>query len=133
MTLLGIDYGTSRIGIALSKGDIVTPIETVKTKIAEFSIQKIARYCIENKVERIVIGLPLTVDGKETAFAREVKRFGKQVKVRTKKPVTYHNEFGSSNTALADAIDYGISQKNRRVNDHLAAAVILREYISETT
>lgn len=132
-TLLGVDYGASRIGVAFARGNAIAPIETINTKNENFAIQEIARYCVENKVEKVIIGLPLTLDGKETSTSKKVRQFGKKVRIYTKRPVEYQNEYGTSQDALATAIDMGVSKKSRRISDHLAAYLILKDYLDDSS
>ena len=131
MNLLGIDFGEKRIGIAMSLNNSVVPLNTINNTSDTAAIQEIGRYSIENKVKKIIIGIPLTADGKETPKARIVRRFGKKVKIYTKKPVEYYNEYGTSVEAMEYALDTGISQKRRKTHDHLAAAIILKKYITD--
>ena len=131
MTILGIDYGEKRVGLALSMRDTVAPLTTLDNTNETHTIQTIVRYGIENKAEKFVVGLPLTADNKETPMAKIIKRFGKKIKIYSKKPVEYQNELSTSETALDYAIDLGVSQKRRKKNDALAAELILRNYITD--
>jgi putative Holliday junction resolvase len=95
------------------------------------AVSEIARCVIENKVDKIVLGLPLNSDGKESSQSREVKKFGKLLKIKTKKPLAYVNEFRTSMESVTEAINLGISKKRRQKVDHLSAALIIKEYYSK--
>jgi RNase H-fold protein (predicted Holliday junction resolvase) len=63
----------------------------------------------------------------------ETRRFAKILKVTTKRPVDFQNEYESTKEALNEAIETNIPEKRRRSNDHLAAAFILKTYYNETS
>ena len=129
--LLGIDFGETNIGLAIGRNDLVSPLEILPGKNIENSLNQINRTIIENEVEKIVVGLPLTADGKDTAESLEIRRFAKLLKVTTKRPVDFQNEYGSSKAALEEAIDLDTPRNKRKTNDHLAAALILKMYFNE--
>ena len=128
---LGVDFGKTNIGLAIGRDGLVDPLEIIPGKNIENSINQINRTIIENKVDRIVVGLPLTADGKDTPESLEIRRFAKQLKVMTKRPVDFQNEYGTSKAALEEAINFDVPQNRRKTNDHLAAALILKMYFDE--
>lgn len=128
---LGVDFGKTNIGLAIGRDGLVDPLEIIPGKNIENSINQINRTIIENKVDRIVVGLPLTADGKDTVESLEIRRFAKQLKVMTKRPVDFQNEYGTSKAALEEAINFDVPQNRRKTNDHLAAALILKMYFDE--
>jgi putative Holliday junction resolvase len=132
-TLLGIDYGSSKIGLALGRGGVVAPLRIISGKNAETAIYEISRLALENKVFKIVVGLPITATGKETNQTREVRKFADLLKALSKVPVVFQNEFGSTVGAFEEAFEKGYSQKGRRLEDHLAAALILKNYYEDNT
>jgi putative holliday junction resolvase len=130
---LGIDFGKTNIGLAIGRNGLVTPLEIIPGKNIENSLHQINRTIIENKVDKIVVGLPLTADGKDTAESIEIRRFAKLFKVTTKRPVEFQNEYGTSKGALEEALDLDTPRDKRKTNDHLAAALILKMYFDEKT
>jgi len=133
MLLLGIDYGSANIGLAFGRDWLVSPLATISGKDNNTAIKEIARYAMENKVSKIVIGLPQTADGKNTPHAIKVMRFAKLLKIRLKKPITFMNEFATTIESMEEAIETGISKKRRRSVDHLSAAIILKRYYAENS
>ncbi len=131
--ILGIDYGETHIGLALGVNDIVSPLKVVMAKDQKIALFEINRVVIENKIGLLVLGLPLTAEGKETKESLVIRRFAKTLKTITKRPVVFQNEFGTSKAALKEALDIDIPMKKRALNDHLAAALILKEYFNETS
>ncbi len=128
--LLGIDYGSTNIGLAFGINGFVSPLKVISGKNTNEALAEISRYVIENKVEKVVVGLPLRSDGKETPQSREVRNFGKILKIHTKRPIFYVNEYRTSKESVTEAINLGISKKRRQIVDHLSAALILKEYYS---
>jgi putative Holliday junction resolvase len=129
--ILSIDFGKTNIGTALGRNGLVTPLGVISGKNIDTAFYNINRLIVENKVDKLVVGLPLTVDGKETAQSLEVRRFAKILKVTTKRPVDFQDEHETTKTALREAIDTDISEKGRGSIDHLAAAFILKRYYDE--
>lgn len=127
-TVIGIDYGKTNIGVALGRNGLVAPLQVIPAKDIQTAINMINRLAIENKVQKFILGLPLTAENKETKQSLETRHFGKLLKVLSKRPVEYVNEFNTSQDAEDEAIETGITQKRRRINDHLAAALILKHY-----
>jgi putative holliday junction resolvase len=130
-TLLGVDYGKANIGLALGRNGLTTPLEIVSAKDVNNVFNKINKVIVENKVDLIIVGLPLTSDEKDTPESLDARKFIKLLKVSTKRPVDIQNEYGSSIQALEEAVDLGVPEKKRKTNDHLAAAYILRLYYSK--
>lgn len=130
---LGVDYGERNIGLALGSNGLVTPLTVIDGKNKSQALSNILRIALENKVTKVVLGLPLTAQEKETSKSIEVRKFAKLLKVQTKLPVDYYNEFGTTYKAARYSIDEGISQKRRKTKDHIAAALILKGYFQEKT
>ncbi len=129
--LLGVDYGEVNIGLAFGRSGLVSPLKVVSGVNSETAIFEINRYIHENKVTKIVMGLPLTVDGKETTQSKKVRAFTKLLKIRSKKPVEFVNEFRTTEDLKSEPIDLGITKIKHGVVDHLSAALILKEYYSK--
>ncbi|MEM6917141.1 MAG: Holliday junction resolvase RuvX, partial [Verrucomicrobiota bacterium] len=74
---LGIDYGTVRIGLAVSDdlGFLAHPLETVSGEKVEAAIERIRDIIEERQIEDMVVGLPLHLDGMEGKAVRRVRRF----------------------------------------------------------
>lgn len=129
--ILGIDYGLSNIGLAFGINNLVSPLKVISGRDSNTAISEISRCVIENKVDKIIMGLPISADGKETPMSRKVRRFSKLLKIRIKRPVTFVNEYRTSEESVTEAINLGVSKKKRRSIDHLSAALIIKEYYSK--
>src|SRR5688572_23477386 len=129
--VLAIDYGFTNIGLAFGRRGLVAPIKTISGKNMATAINDIATAVVHNKAKKLVLGLPLSYDGKETLQARKVRGFSKLLKARLKLPVILVDEYGTSIDSLREGIDTGLAQKKRRKIDHLSAALILKTYFEE--
>jgi len=126
--LLGVDYGETNIGIAFGRGGEASPIKLISGKDSDTAISEISRLALEISAKKIVMGLPLTVDEKETPQSIKVRRFANLLRARLKKPVIFVNEFASSKDSIHSVLGFGFSKKRRRKTDHFSAAVILKSY-----
>ncbi|HOM77867.1 MAG TPA: Holliday junction resolvase RuvX [bacterium] len=130
--VLGIDYGSSKIGLAFGRAGVVSPIRVISARNFGTAISEIARVIKEYAVSKIVVGLPLTVDNKETPKSIEVRKFVKLLKSRVKIPVEFINEFYTTKEASVVMLNVGVSQEGRRVDDHYSASLILKRYFAES-
>ena len=75
--VMGLDVGTKRIGIALSDFLLLTaqPCETISREPEKEAIQKIAQICIQNNVNKIVVGLPKNMNGTIGEQAHDCENF----------------------------------------------------------
>ncbi len=127
-TLLSIDYGQSNIGLALGRNGFSMPLHVVSGKNHALALQEIGRIAYENKVDKIIMGLPLSAENKETEQSLLVRQFANKIRLQLKKPVEFVSEYFTSQTALEESISMGTPQKGRSSIDHIAAAIILKNY-----
>lgn len=129
--LLGIDYGEKNTGLAFGRAGAVSPLTILDSRDEGQLLAQIGRFVVENKISKIIMGLPLTLDGKETQQSLKVRRFTKILKIKLKKPVEFVSEFGTTKESIQRAIKTGVSKKRRQTNDDLSAALIIKRYYSE--
>lgn len=129
---IGIDYGRSNIGIALGKNGFVTPLKIVSGKSQNGAISELIRAALENKAAAYVMGLPLTVDGKETAQSLANRKFAKLLRIISRKPVIFTNEAESTQEALESMTIQKSTGRRKAYSDDIAAAIILRRFFQET-
>lgn len=127
MRYLGIDYGGKRIGIALSdeEGKIAFPREILSGD-SEKIAGKIKEICVKEKVGRIVVGLPLSFEGRETAQTKETKNFAEKLKKSVGLPVDFENEILTSRMVERDIKEGRI--KKEKI-DAASATIILQSYL----
>jgi putative Holliday junction resolvase len=136
LRLIAIDLGDKRTGVAA--GDthtrIVSPIEVIETPITsnggEELLRQLAKVIEEHAPARVVMGLPLNMDGTEGPAAAKARAFGARLAGRIKPEVVYHDERLSSADADWTMAGSGMTHKQKKLRrDALAAASILRGYL----
>jgi len=98
MRVLALDYGSARCGCALSDptGTIVTPIELVPRPATRRGLARLEELVRERQVERVVVGLPLSLSGEDSEQTRETRTFAQALSLRLGEgvPVEMHDERG---------------------------------------
>jgi putative Holliday junction resolvase len=96
MRVLALDYGSARCGCALSDptGTIVTPVEIVERAATKRGFAQLRELVREREVERVIVGLPLSLDGSDTEQTREARAFAAELSQRLGDaiPVELHDE-----------------------------------------
>lgn len=128
MRMLAIDYGLKRIGLAVSNEGLVLPFKTLKVKDHTQALGDIATVCQEERIDRIVLGLPLRLDGKLSKMAYRVKKFGKALTSFTGLDVVYSDEQLTTKAASRLLRGEKLAVKGR-MRDQLAATLILKDYL----
>ena len=128
MKILGIDYGTRRVGLALRSA---SPLPPLARKTDEALLPGLRRVIDEYEVDGIVLGLPRYPDGKESATTARVRGFARFLRRHLGLPVTMVDEVYSSVEAeeLGRGVVHGRDRKG--AIDSLSAQVILRRYWEE--
>ena len=131
-TLLGFDYGTKRIGVAVGQ-DItrsVTPLTTLQNKHDKPDWDAIGKLIEEWQPDILVVGLPLHLDGSQQALTEKAQRFGNQLKGRYNLPVEMVDERLTSHEAEAELAARGGKTAKADI-DALAAALILQSWLDQ--
>jgi putative Holliday junction resolvase len=136
--LLGIDYGDVRIGLAISDDlrMLAHPLETVPGADWSAATARIAAVASERKVETIVIGLPLRMDGTEGAAVKRVREFSRLLQPRLPDSVSLVeiDERLSTVSAMEKMSAAGRTARNSRSQiDQAAAVEILQGYLDSLT
>ncbi len=96
MRVLGLDYGSARCGCAVSDptGTLVTPLQTIELPGSRRGLDALVELAAERDVERVVVGLPLTLSGGDSDQTREARRFAQRLARRLGEgiPVELHDE-----------------------------------------
>ncbi len=129
--ILGIDYGDSRIGLALSDPTktIASPFKTIiNTDINHLKI-KFKKIISEQEIECFVLGLPISLNGQDTSQTKKVKSFGEDLK-NLNIPIFFQDERLSSVIAQKSLIKQNIKTgHNKHKIDERAAAIILQQFL----
>jgi putative Holliday junction resolvase len=126
-TVLAFDYGTQRIGVAV--GQTLTAsaraLAVMQSRDGKPDWQAIEKLLAEWRPDILVVGMPLTMEGKEQDMTEKVRRFGRQLEGRYNLPVYFADERLSSQEA---ALRSGSHQHGA---DDVAAQVILESWFNE--
>jgi len=132
MSILAIDHGEKRIGIALSDptGTIASPLTVIKHVSRLMDAAQVANLASEHGAELIVIGQSFDEEGNPNLAGRRAARFAETLKEQTQIPVVLWDESFSTQDAQAARIELGVSRKRRAGHhDAFAAVMILQSYI----
>ena len=132
--LLGIDYGTKRVGLAITDDlkIIASPLDTIDTTKIMVYLKKL----LENEpIEAIVLGEPKYLDGNISDTTRKVYQFKKGLEKNWPNiPVYLEDEMFTSKMAAESLIAAGVKKKKRRDKsnlDKVSAALILKSYMDK--
>ena len=132
MRLLGLDFGTKRIGVALSDemGWTSQGLTTIERRGNDRDVGRIGELVEEHEVEGIVLGLPLNMDGSEGKAAEAVRKFAVLLEERLNIAVHLWDERLTSWEAEGILKEAQVKPKKRKqVVDKLAASLILKSYL----
>nr|WP_201469785.1 Holliday junction resolvase RuvX [Microbacterium hydrocarbonoxydans] len=127
---LGVDVGRARVGVARCDPDgmLAVPVETVPR--SEQSIDRIAAIAAEYEPMELVVGLPVNMQGADTASTLDAREFAAALSTRTRIPTRLVDERLSTVSAHAALRSSGRTQKNSRsIVDQVAAVVLLQQAI----
>ena len=127
MRVLALDYGSARCGCAVSDptGTIVTPIAAVLRPGSRRGLATLGALIAEREVERVVVGLPLSLRGEDTDQTREARAFAEQLELQLgdEVPVEMHDE--RFTTRLAQRAEGPFTESE----DSRAAAHLLESWL----
>jgi len=132
--LLGLDFGTVRIGVAISTPEqtIASPMEIYSRRSERLDTAYFQTLVKENRIAGAVIGLPMHVNGDEGESAGLAREFGRWFTSITSRPVTYQDERYTSAVAADLLRDAGVARSKRKQRlDMLAAQILLQSYLDE--
>ncbi len=127
--VLALDYGTRRIGVALSD-----PLRLVASPLcvldAEGAVQAITTLVSEHDPDLIVVGLPVSLSGSEGPAAVAARKLGEEVAAATGLSVEMVDERFTTSNAERALIEGKVKRRDRRKKvDKVAAALILQHYL----
>lgn len=130
--LAGIDYGTVRIGIALTDPLrlIASPAVNYQRQQEDMDAKWFRDFTEEESVVAFVVGLPIHLSGDESQKSLEARRFGAWLREVTERPVVFHDERYTSVDAEAHLQSANLTKKRRKARlDMLAAQIILKSFL----
>lgn len=139
MRILSLDIGEKRIGIAMSDPLAITAngLMTLERVGVRKDCDKLIALIDEQGCDKVVIGLPLMLDGSDSTQTEKVREFARILKNklkssgRSKIELVYYDERFTTSIAEKVLIEADLSRKKRKdVIDKQAATVILTDYLS---
>ena len=132
MRIVAVDLGGVRTGLAA--GDdvvrIVQPLKVVEERDPARRLERVADEIDRHGADRIVVGLPLNMDGTEGEAAVAARRFGEALAGRIGVPVDYQDERLTSFDADERLKGSGLTRRGKKkVQDSIAAATILEDWL----
>jgi putative Holliday junction resolvase len=124
MKLLGLDVGKSRIGVAFcdTSVGIVFPRNVINVKSEEKAIEEITKIVEQDRIDKIIVGLPLNFNSTRSNIQSYVENFVNLLKKKVKVEIEFFDERFTTKIASM------MSSKNKNV-DSIAAKIILEDYI----
>ena len=137
MRVMGLDFGSKTVGVAVSDPLFVTAqgIETIRRKSENKlrqTLSRIKELCDEYEVERIVLGYPVHMDGTSGIRCEKTRKFAELLEKRTSLEIIFRDE--RLTTVQADEIlsDMGVPESDKKQYiDMIAAVVILQDYMND--
>ena len=136
--VLGFDFGMKRTGVATGNSLTKTsqPLTTITSLKSGADWNKIENLILEWKPGKLIVGLPLSMDGQETPISKQARRFGNQLSARAALEVIFVDERLSSTEAdqiIKQTTPAGkkISKKHLSLRDNLAAQLIIQSYFED--
>ena len=129
---MGLDVGSKTIGVAISDelGLTAQGLTTVRRSNLKADLAGLEAIAAEHRVDRLVVGLPLNMNGTEGPRAAESRKLGEAAAKALELPVEYWDERLSTVAAERVLIEADLSRKKRRgVIDQVAASIILQGWL----
>lgn len=129
---LGVDYGTKRVGLAISDslGITARPLSVVPRTAV---VDEVVNLVKEHDIGTIVVGLPTGLSGDEGMSASEARKLADELGAATGAEVILADERYTSRMADDALLESGMKRRKRRENvDKVAAAIILQDYLDRT-
>jgi putative Holliday junction resolvase len=130
--LLGVDYGTVRVGLAVCDSErlIASPLAIYKRRDPAADAAYFCGLVKSEEIAGLVVGLPVHMSGDEGGKAKEARAFGDWLAQATGLPVAYWDERYTTADAESHLFDAGLTKKKRQARlDKVAAQIILQAYL----
>ena len=132
MIIMSVDLGKARTGIAIcDRSEIMaTPLTVLEEWNRDKLLEKICGLAAERKAQRIVVGLPVNMDGSEGESAQGAREFADRLREATGLEVIMSDERGTTKTAIGYLNQSDTRGKRRKaVIDAVAASIILQDHL----
>ncbi len=125
MKYLGIDYGKRKVGLAVSEGELVSPLRVLDSSSLEDALTKVLLVLREENIEQVVVGMAESGEsrGMTEKFVKELEKRGVFVIIAEETLSSYRAD---------QYLRENKSKKSRiKKNDAMAARVILEDYLEK--
>ena len=132
--ILGFDFGLKRIGVAVGQTvtKTATPLLTLAAQNGEPAWSEVQALINEWQPDRLVVGLPLNMDGSEQPITEQARLFAHQLEQRFKQSVALIDERLTTKEARASVFEKsGYSGLQTADIDSVAAMLIMEDYFNE--
>ncbi len=132
MRILAIDYGTKRVGLALSDetGTIGQPLGFLPAEPAAKLFDLLKKTVVERKAEEVVVGIPRNMNGTYGPAAEKAREFAAALQQIVAAPVKTWDERLTTVQANRFLIETGMRREKRKARvDQTAAAILLQSYL----
>lgn len=132
MRIMGLDFGTKRIGVAISdpQCSMAHPLDTIAVSHDGSHMKQLQDIASEYEISKIVIGLPYNMDGSIGPSGEKVLAWSEEIKKLLNLPVVFWDERLTTSQAHEFLLGLNVRGKKRRlVVDKIAAGIILKDYL----
>jgi putative Holliday junction resolvase len=124
MKTLAIDYGRSKMGVALGADSFAEPYRVIRYKDIKILREEIKRIIEKEKIDKVVVGIS------EGEMADETRKFRSRLEKEILIPIELFDETLTSRDAQKLSIEAGVPQKKRHeLEDAYAASIMLQNYL----
>jgi len=128
--ILTLDWGTVRIGVAISDPDNIIAFPLDRHVESKTAIDEIKKIISELKVEKVLIGMPRGLAGNSTESTKKVEKFASDLQNQIGPLIEFLDERFSSVAANKALKEEGMSEKEQRgIKDNIAAQLMLQSYL----
>lgn len=135
-TILAFDYGEKYVGVAVGDTEtrLASPLGMFAASRSAQRLAEIDTLVNEWHPDRILVGLPVAMDGAEHVMTQRARRFARQLEARFRLPVEFADERLSSAAAESTLRETGRGGRRHKHEAHgLAAQIILQGYLDESS
>jgi len=135
MRVLGVDFGNKRVGLALSDetGTVASPLTYIDGGGIAVVSREIVRVCTERQVRKIVVGVPVRLDGTRSEQTERTLGFIAELQSATTIPVAKWDERLTSVQANRALLEGNVRRSDRKEKiDKIAAQLMLQSYLDAT-
>ena len=132
MIIMSVDLGKARTGIAIcDRSEIMaTPLTVIEDWNRDRLLEKICEVAAERRAQRLVVGLPVNMDGSEGESAQGAREFADRLRQASGIEVIMSDERGTTKTAIGYLNQSDTRGKRRKaVIDAVAASIILQDHL----